>query len=140
MPIYVRKAETIHGTTVDLMALKQFTLAVLLTASAVGALAQPGHFGQAGREILRGFFTQKTDYDPSSDRQQPVQQQGAQQMPQNQGWQSSGYGDQGSQNAQGGGDQGGQRRQDNNRMSPDDRRRLRQQIEQAGHEVYQRRH
>lgn len=114
------------------MRLRYIAVSILLLIGAADTFAEPGGLLRDGRETVRAFFMQSTvmeraesQLSPQSDRRQTrgVSMQD-----------SSGYSAQSEPNS--GSNSSSEGRRQPARLTPEERRALRRQIDEAGHDIY----
>jgi hypothetical protein len=117
------------------MRFHRFGSFLLLVFGAANVLADPGHPRRDPREAVRTYHIQSVTMDRNLPREPvqnipPERRREGTGMPESSGYGSSGDGQSHSQQAE------NMRRQGQGRMTPEERRALRRQIDEAGHDIY----
>ena len=114
------------------MHLKRLVISILLSVGAASVLADAGGYGRSSRDAVRAFQVQNIYLERSTPQPQipaPTDRRENRAYP---GQDSSGYG--GQPDAQASQSAENARRQ--GRMSPEERKALRRQIDEVGHDIY----
>ena len=116
------------------MRIKSIGLTLLFITGATNAFSDPGAIGRSPKDAVRAYHVQNVLLDRDNGRQQqPGPQLQDQRRPREAGVpESSGFGGQREGNSNSSAENG--RKQ--GRLSPDERRALRRQIDEAGHDIY----
>lgn len=117
------------------MRIRPIGFTLLLTLGVTDAFAEPGGGGRGSKDAVRAYYIQNVTMDRDNGRgQQPGQQAQEQRRRNGESGQpeSSGYGGQRESHANSSAENA--RRQ--GRLSPEERRTLRRQIDEVGHDIY----
>lgn len=113
------------------MHLKRLVITILLSVGSAGVLADAGDYGRSSRDAVRAFHVQNIYLERGQQQLQPPASDRREQRPYP-GQDSSGYGGQPDTQASKAAENA--RRQ--GRLSPEERKALRRQIDEVGHDIY----
>lgn len=114
------------------MHLEQLVISILLSVGSASALADVGGFGRSSRDAVRAFQVQNIHLERGQQHLQMPSQSDRRENRPDPAQDSSGYGGQPDNQASQTADNA--RRQ--GRMSPEERKALRRQIDEVGHDIY----
>ncbi len=118
------------------MRFKHIGVSLLLILDAAHALAEPGAYRRDGRDTVRAYFLQNTTVERGEQRNEQQSQRPSERFRGRESGlpDSSGYSAPGEPNSSSNSSSELNRRQ--GRLTPEERRALRRQIDEAGHDIY----
>ncbi|HEY0845113.1 MAG TPA: hypothetical protein VGE12_07080 [Noviherbaspirillum sp.] len=117
------------------MRITAISLTLLLSTGASAAIAEPGGGARGPKDVVRTYFIQNVYMDRDNTRQQQQSQQALEQQRRQRDAgqaESSGFGAPGESHA----NSSAENSRKQGRLSPEERRTLRRQIDEVGHDIY----